>query len=178
MARAKLHNKDVARNLWGEAVNTACHTVNWVYFKPGTKKTPYELRKGRMPNVKYFRIFRSTCFILKDKENVRKFDSRSGERIFLGYTSTSKAYQVYNKRTKKVMETKSVVIDEASDSGSEKSSEEILKEILPSKPKVVQEEVDQEPVSLSTPRVVEVLADISTSPESESHEEKRTFLKD
>ena len=76
------------------------------------------------------------------------------------------------------METKSVVIDEASDSGSEKSSEEILKEILPSKPKVVQEEVDQEPVSLSTPRVVEVLADISTSPESESHEEKRTFLKD
>ena len=92
MARAKLHNKNVARNLWGEAVNTACHTVNWVYFKLGTKKTPYELRKGRKPNVKYFRIFRSTCFILKDKENVRKFDSRSDEGIFLGYTSTSKAY--------------------------------------------------------------------------------------
>ena len=109
---------------------------------------------------------------------MRKFDSRSGEGIFLGYTSTSKAYQVYNKRTKKVMETKSVVIDEASDSGSEKSSEEIPKEILPSKPKVVQEEVDQEPVSPSTPSVVEVLANISTSPESESHEEKRTFLKD
>ena len=178
MARAKLHNKDVARNLWGEVVNTACHTVNWVYFKPGTKKTPYELRKGRKPNVKYFRIFRSTCFILKDKENVRKFDSRSDEGIFLGYTSTSKAYQVYNKRTKKVMETMNVVIDEALDSGSEKSSEEIPKEILPSEPKVVQEEVDQEPVSPSTPSVVEVSADISTSPESESHEEKRTFLKD
>ena len=27
MARAMLHNKDVARNLWGEAVNTACHAV-------------------------------------------------------------------------------------------------------------------------------------------------------
>ena len=25
MARAMLHNKDVARNLWGEAVNTTCH---------------------------------------------------------------------------------------------------------------------------------------------------------
>ena len=114
MARATLHNKDVAKNLQGEAVNTACHTVNWVYFKPGTKKTPYELRKGRMPNVKYFRIFRSTCFILKDKENVRKFDSRSDEGIFLGYSSTGKAYRVYNKRTKKVMETVNVVIDEAS----------------------------------------------------------------
>ena len=75
MARAMLHNKDVARNLWGEAVNTTCHTVNRVYFRPGTKKTPYELWKGRKPNVKYFRIFGSTCFILKDRENVRKFDS-------------------------------------------------------------------------------------------------------
>ena len=75
MARAMLHNKDVARNLWGEAVNTTCHTVNRVYFRPGTKKTPYELWKGRKPNVKYFRIFGNTCFILKDRENVGKFDS-------------------------------------------------------------------------------------------------------
>ena len=83
MARAMLHNKDVARNLWRETVHTACHTVNKVYFKPSTKKTSYELWKGRKPNVKYFRIFGSTCFILKDRENVEKFDSRSDEGIFL-----------------------------------------------------------------------------------------------
>ena len=75
MARAMLYNKDVARNLWGEAVNTTCHMANRVYFRPGTKKTPYELWKGRKPNVKYIRIFRSTYFILKDRENVGKFDS-------------------------------------------------------------------------------------------------------
>ena len=94
MARAMLYNKDVARNLWGETVNTACHTVNRVYF----------------------RIFGSTCFILKDRENVGKFDSRSDKGIFLGYSSTSKAYRVYNKRTMKVMKTVNVVIDESSDS--------------------------------------------------------------
>ena len=121
MARAMLHNKDMARNLWGEAVNTTCHMVNRVYFRPGTKKTPYELWKGRKPNVKYFRIFESTCFILKDRENVEKFDSRSNEGIFLGYSSTSKAYRVYNKRTMKIMETVNVVIDESLDSGSDKS---------------------------------------------------------
>ena len=126
-----LHNKDVARNLWGEAVNTACHTANRVYFRPGTKKTPYELWKERKPNVKYFRIFGSTSFILKDRENVGKFDSRSDERIFLGYSSTSKAYWVYNKRTRKVMETVNVVIDESLDSSSEKGIEELIKEILP-----------------------------------------------
>ena len=70
------------------------------------------------------------------------------------------------------METITIVIDEASDSGSKKIGEEIPKEILPSEPKVVQEEVDQEPVSLSTPSVVEVLVDIPISPNSESHEEK------
>ena len=98
-----LHNKDVVRNLWGEAVNTACHTVNRVYFKPSTKKTPYELWKGRKPNVKYFRIFGSTCIILKDREIVGKFDSWCDEGIFLGYSSTSKIYRIYYKRTMKVV---------------------------------------------------------------------------
>ena len=165
----------MARNLWGEAVNTTCHTVNRVYFRPGTKKTPYELWKGRKPNVKYFRIFGSTCFILKDGENVGKCDSRRDEGIFLGYSSTSKAYRVYNKRTMKVMETVNVVIDESSDSGSEKGTEELTKEILPLEPREVQESVEQElasPSTPGTPSVVEDSADITTSPDSESHEEK------
>ena len=66
--------------------------------------------------MKYFRILGSTCFILKDRENVGKFDSRSDGGIFLGYSSISKAYRVYNKRTMKVMEIVNVVIDESSDS--------------------------------------------------------------
>ena len=121
----------MARNLSGEVVNTACHTVNRVYFKPDTKKTPYELWKGRKPNVKYFRIFGSICFILKDRENMGKFDFRSDEGIFLGYSSISKAYRVYNKRTMKVMKTMNVVIDESSNSDSEIGIEELTKEIIP-----------------------------------------------
>ena len=154
MARAMLYNKNVARNLWGEAINIACHTVNRVYFRPGTKKTLYELWKGRKPNVKYFRIFGSTCFILKDRENVGKFDSRIDEGIFLGYSSTSKTYRVYNKGAMKVMETVNVVIDESSDSSSEKGIEELTREIIPPEPRVVQESVEQEPASPSTPSVV------------------------
>ena len=76
-------------------------------------------------------------FILKDRENVGKFDSRSEEGIFLGYSSTSKAYQVYNKKIMKVMETVNVVIDESSDSYSEKGIEELTKEILPPEPREV-----------------------------------------
>ena len=43
MARVMLHNKDVARNLWGETINIACHMVNKMYFRSGTKKTSYKL---------------------------------------------------------------------------------------------------------------------------------------
>ena len=91
-----------------------------MYFRLGTKKTSYELWKEKKPNVKYFKNFGSTCFILKDRENVGKFGSRSDEGIFLRYSSTSKAYRVYNKRTMKVMETVNVVIDGSSNFGSEK----------------------------------------------------------
>ena len=87
--------------------------------------------------MKYFRIFGNTYFILKDREDVGKFDSWSDEWIFLGYSFTSKAYQVYKKRTMKVMETVNVVIDESMDFGSKKFSEEIPKEILPPYPREV-----------------------------------------
>ena len=75
----------------------------------------------------------------------------------------------------KVMETVNVVIDESSDSNFEKCIEELTREIIPPKPRVVQEIVDQEPASPSTPgtpSVVEVSIDITTSLDSKSHEEK------
>ena len=43
MGRAMLHNKEVAKDLWGKVVNTTCYIVNRLYFRLGTKKTPYEL---------------------------------------------------------------------------------------------------------------------------------------
>ena len=63
----------------------------------------------------------------------------------MGYSSISKAYRVYNKRTMKVMEIVNIVIDESSDSSSEKCIEELTKEILPPEPREVQEIVEQEP---------------------------------
>ena len=90
----------------------------------------------------------------------------------MAYSSTSKTYRVYNKRIMKVMETVNVVIDESSDSSFEIGIEELTREIIPLEPRVVQEVVEQEPASPSTPSVVEDSADITTSPDSESQEEK------
>jgi predicted nucleotidyltransferase len=112
MARVMIHAKNMAQHFWGEAVHTACHIINLVFLRPGTTKTPYELWRGKKPTVKYFRVFGSTCYILRDRENLGKFDAKSDVGIFLGYSTTSKASRVYNSRTKIVMESINVVIDD------------------------------------------------------------------
>ena len=93
-------------------MNTSCHIGNRIYFRAGTKKTSYEIWREKKPKVKYFKIFGSKCYILIDRENPRKFDAKSDEGIFLGYSTNSRAYRVYNKRTKMVMESINVVIDD------------------------------------------------------------------
>ena len=45
--------------------------------------TPYEIWKGKKPNLRYFHEFGSTCFVLNDKEHKRKFDAKSDKGIFL-----------------------------------------------------------------------------------------------
>ena len=52
--------------------------------------------------MKYFQVFGSKCYILNDRENLGKFDAKSDKGIFLGYSTSSRAYRVYNKRTKTV----------------------------------------------------------------------------
>ena len=58
-------------------------------------------------------MFGSKCYILNDRENLGKFDAKSDEGIFLGYSTTSRAYRVFNKRTKTVMESINVKINDA-----------------------------------------------------------------
>ena len=53
-------------------------------------KTPYELWFGHSPSVKYFRIFGSKCYIKRDVD-IGKFDPRSNEGMFFGYSLKSKA---------------------------------------------------------------------------------------
>jgi hypothetical protein len=62
--------------------------------------------------VKYFRTFESKCYILRDRENLGKFDPKSDEGVFLGYSTNYRAYRVFKKRTETVMESINVVIDD------------------------------------------------------------------
>jgi hypothetical protein len=82
---------------WSEAVNTACHALNCLYLHRLLKKTSYELLTSNKPNVSYFRVLGSKCYILVKKSRHSKFASKAVEGFLLGYDSNTKAYRVFNK---------------------------------------------------------------------------------
>ena len=73
MARSMLDEYKTSDRFWAEAVNTACHATNRLYLHRLLKKTPYELLTGNKPNVSYFRVFGSKCYILNKKPKSSKF---------------------------------------------------------------------------------------------------------
>ncbi len=98
-----------------EAVNTACYVMNRVMIRPLLNKTPYELWFDNKPNIAYFKVFGCTCYILNTGDQLGKFEAKADEGIFKGYSSRSKAYRVYNKRTKTIVESINVKFDKGID---------------------------------------------------------------
>jgi hypothetical protein len=68
-------------------------------------KTCYELMHGRTPKVNHFHVFGCKCFILKKGKKLDKFEARSGDGIFFGYASHSRAYRVLSLETNQIVET-------------------------------------------------------------------------
>ena len=66
----------------------------------------------RKPNLKYFRTSDSECYILRDGENFGKLDAKSDVGIFWGYSTTSKAYRIYNQNSQIIQESSNVVIND------------------------------------------------------------------
>ncbi|GJV18845.1 retrovirus-related pol polyprotein from transposon TNT 1-94 [Tanacetum coccineum] len=98
--------------LWAEAVSTAWFTQNRSIIHTRHNKTPYELLRDRKPNVEYFHVFGSLCYPTNDRDDLGKMKPKANIGIFIGYSETSRGFRIYNRRTKKVMETIHVKFDE------------------------------------------------------------------
>jgi transposase InsO family protein len=64
MARIMLDEYKTSDRFWVEAVNTTYHVTNHLYHHKLLKKTPYEILTGNKPNVSYFKVFGSKCYVL------------------------------------------------------------------------------------------------------------------
>ncbi|GKD52933.1 retrovirus-related pol polyprotein from transposon TNT 1-94, partial [Tanacetum coccineum] len=63
--------------LWAEAVATACFTQNRSIIHTRHNKTPYELLRGRKPNVEYFHVFGSLCYPTNDRDDLGKMKPKA-----------------------------------------------------------------------------------------------------
>nr|GEV21604.1 hypothetical protein [Tanacetum cinerariifolium] len=111
-AQIMLNATKVPLFFWAEAIATACFTQNRSLVIPRHEKTPYHIINDRKPSVKFLHIFGSLCYIVRDGENLDKMKEKGDACIFVGYSTQSRAYMVFNKRTRVIVETIHVNFDE------------------------------------------------------------------
>ncbi|GJS21979.1 retrovirus-related pol polyprotein from transposon TNT 1-94 [Tanacetum coccineum] len=97
---------------WAEAIATACYTQNRSIIIPTHEKTAYHIINDIKPLIKHLHIFGCTCYLTRDGENLDKMKERGDPCILVGYSTQSKGYHVYNKRTRLIVESIHLRFDE------------------------------------------------------------------
>ncbi|GJS84917.1 retrovirus-related pol polyprotein from transposon TNT 1-94 [Tanacetum coccineum] len=85
-------------------------------------KTPYELLHDKPPDLSYLHVFGALCYPMNDCENLGKLQPKADIGIFIGYAPTKKAFWIYYKRTRRIIETIHVDFDELTAMASDHSS--------------------------------------------------------
>ncbi|KAK1369394.1 hypothetical protein POM88_035486 [Heracleum sosnowskyi] len=74
--------------------------------------TPYQSLKEKKSSLKHLHVFGCKCFVLRTHpEQLGKFETKADEGIFIGYPA-SRAFRVFNLRTRTVMESIHVSFDD------------------------------------------------------------------
>ncbi|GJW47725.1 putative ribonuclease H-like domain-containing protein [Tanacetum coccineum] len=103
-AKTMLADSKLPTTFWAEAVSTACYVHNRFLLVKPHNKMPYELFRGFKPALSFMRPFGCHVTILNTLDSLGKFDGKSDEGFFIGYSLSSKAFRVYNIRTRRVEE--------------------------------------------------------------------------
>ncbi|GKA11334.1 retrovirus-related pol polyprotein from transposon TNT 1-94 [Tanacetum coccineum] len=124
--------------------------------------------QDKKPDLSFFHVFGSLCYPTNDNEDLGKLDAKADIRILVGYVPAKKAFRIYNRRTRKIIETIHVTFDELTAMASKQfSSGPGLYSMTPatSSSGLVSNPVSQQPFQeVAAPRVV----DLADSPVSTS----------
>ncbi|GKA25222.1 retrovirus-related pol polyprotein from transposon TNT 1-94 [Tanacetum coccineum] len=149
--------------LWAEAVATACYTQNRSIIRLRHGKTPYELLHDKPPDLSFFHVFGELCYPTNDSENLGKLQPKADIGIFIGYAPTKKAFRIYNRRTRRIIETIHVDFDELTAMASEHSSSgPALHEMTPTtiSSGLVPNPPPPTPVDRPAPKVIAPIAEV------------------
>ncbi|KAK1417486.1 hypothetical protein QVD17_26615 [Tagetes erecta] len=108
LVRSMLKDKELPNFLWAEAVSTAVFIINRSPTKALVDQTPLEAWSGMKPTVSRFKIFGCIAYGMVPSQTRRKLDNKSEKNIFIGYSSQSYGYRLYNPETKTITTKKDV----------------------------------------------------------------------
>nr|GEY93922.1 integrase, catalytic region, zinc finger, CCHC-type, peptidase aspartic, catalytic [Tanacetum cinerariifolium] len=94
----------------------------WVHFLRSKDKAPAVIITFlkwitvllQKSNISFLHVFGALCYPKNDLEDIRKLGAKGDIGFFIGYSADSCAYRIYNRQTKKIMETMNVSFDELS----------------------------------------------------------------
>lgn len=107
-ARTMLQSTRLPKELWTEAVQTACYLHNRLPNSTTNDKTPYEMFFGRKPQLKHVVEFGKECHVITNSQYLTKFDARTEEAYVVGFTERSNTYRCYLPESKRVIPTSDV----------------------------------------------------------------------
>nr|GEV93525.1 uncharacterized mitochondrial protein AtMg00810-like [Tanacetum cinerariifolium] len=93
-----------------------------IHCTSSPRKTPYELLHNKLPDLSFLYVFGALCYPTNDSENLGKLQPKADIGIFIGYAPTKKTFWIYNRRTRRIVETIHVDFDELTAMASEQSS--------------------------------------------------------
>nr|GEU41677.1 hypothetical protein [Tanacetum cinerariifolium] len=93
-------------------VATACYTQNRSIIRLRHGRTPYDLLHNKLPDLSFLHVFGALCYPTNDSENLGKLQPKADIGIFICYAPTKKAFQLYNRRTRRIVKTIHVDFDE------------------------------------------------------------------
>ncbi|GJY10661.1 retrovirus-related pol polyprotein from transposon TNT 1-94 [Tanacetum coccineum] len=111
-ARTMLSASKLPLFFWSEAIATACYIQNRSIIILAHEKTAYHIINDMKPLIKHLYIFGCTCYLTKDGENLDRMKEKGDPCILVGYSTQSKGYRVYNKRTHLIVESIHLRFDE------------------------------------------------------------------
>ncbi|GKF54344.1 retrovirus-related pol polyprotein from transposon TNT 1-94 [Tanacetum coccineum] len=111
-ARTMLSASKLPLLFWAEAIATACCPQNKSIIILTHEKTAYHIINDKKPSINHLHIFGCTCYLTRDGENLDKMKEKGDLCDLVGYSTQSKGYRVYNKRTRLIVESIHLRFDE------------------------------------------------------------------
>ncbi|GJU78735.1 retrovirus-related pol polyprotein from transposon TNT 1-94 [Tanacetum coccineum] len=158
------------------AVATACYTQNRSLICLRHGKTPYELLHDRKPNLSYLHVFGALCYPTNDSEDLGKMKVKADVGIFIRYDPAKKAYRIYNRYTRRIMETIHVDYDELTAIASEQSNLGPALHKMTPRTLILQVAALKPIVSTSTPSLTLVDQDAPSTSASQTPQESPSYV--